>query len=55
MPFYAWLAPSSRIAFSFRTRSKRELAGPAEVKRPDVKSDKGIVDKFQVQVLWTIC
>src|SRR6266508_1849585 len=43
-----------RRIYSFADRARRELAGKIEVKRPDVKSEKGVVDKYQVRVLPTI-
>jgi thioredoxin-like negative regulator of GroEL len=43
-----------RRIYSFADRAEREMAGKIEVKRPDVKSEKGVVDKYQVRVLPTI-
>ena len=43
-----------RQIYSFADRAERELAGRFEVKRPDVKAEKALVDKFQVRVLPTI-
>lgn len=43
-----------RRIYSFADRAERELAGKIEVKRPEVKSEKGVVDKYQVRVLPTI-
>jgi Thioredoxin len=43
-----------RRIYSFADRAERELAGRIEVKRPDVKGEKGVVDKYQVRVLPTI-
>lgn len=43
-----------RQIYSFADRAERELTGRVEVKRPDVKADKALVDKFQVRVLPTI-
>ncbi|SRR6266508_3322542 len=43
-----------RRVYSFADRAERELAGKIEVKRPDVKGEKGVVDKYQVRVLPTI-
>lgn len=43
-----------RQIYSFVDRAERELAGRIEVKRPDVKAEKALVDKFQVRVLPTI-
>jgi len=43
-----------RLIYSFADRAERELAGKIEVKRPEVKSEKGVVDKYQVRVLPTI-
>lgn len=43
-----------RQIYSFADRAERELAGRFEVKRPDVKTEKTLVDKFQVRVLPTI-
>jgi|SRR6266545_987295 len=43
-----------RRIYSFADRAEREMAGKIEVKRPDVKSEKGAVDKYQVRVLPTI-
>ena len=40
--------------YSFADRAEREFAGRFEVKRPDVKAEKTLVDKFQVRVLPTI-
>jgi thioredoxin-like negative regulator of GroEL len=43
-----------RRIYSFADRAERELAGKIEVKRPEVKTEKGVVDKYQVRVLPTI-
>jgi thioredoxin-like negative regulator of GroEL len=43
-----------RRIYSFADRAERELAGKIEVKRPDVKSEKSVVEKYQVRVLPTI-
>jgi thioredoxin-like negative regulator of GroEL len=43
-----------RRIYAFADRAERELAGRVEVKRPDVKSEKSLVDKYQVRVLPTI-
>lgn len=43
-----------RKIYSFADRAERELVGRYEVKRPDVKAEKALVDKFQVRVLPTI-
>lgn len=43
-----------RRIYAFADRAERELAGRVEVKRPDVKSEKSVVDKYQVRVLPTI-
>ena len=43
-----------RQIYSFADRAERELVGRFEVKRPDVKAEKALVDKFQVRVLPTI-
>ena len=43
-----------RQIYSFADRAERELAGRFEVKRPDVKAEKTLVDKYQVRVLPTI-
>lgn len=43
-----------RQIYSFADRAERELVGRYEVKRPDVKAEKALVDKFQVRVLPTI-
>ena len=43
-----------RQIYSFADRAERELAGRFQVKRPDVKAEKALVDKFQVRVLPTI-
>jgi thioredoxin-like negative regulator of GroEL len=43
-----------RRIYAFADRAERELTGRVEVKRPDVKSEKSIVDKYQIRVLPTI-
>ena len=43
-----------RQIYSFADRAERELVGRYEVKRPDVKAEKALVDKFHVRVLPTI-
>jgi hypothetical protein len=43
-----------RRIYSFADRVEREMAGKIEVKRPDVKSEKSVVEKYQVRVLPTI-
>lgn len=43
-----------RQIYAFADRVERELVGRFEVKRPDVKAEKSLVDKFQVRVLPTI-
>lgn len=43
-----------REIYAFADRAERELVGRFEVKRPDVKAEKALVDKFQVRVLPTI-
>lgn len=43
-----------RQIYSFADRAERELVGRFEVRRPDVKAEKALVDKFQVRVLPTI-
>jgi thioredoxin-like negative regulator of GroEL len=43
-----------RRIYSFADRAEHELAGKIEVKRPDVKKEKGVVDKYQARVLPTI-
>ncbi len=43
-----------RRIYAFADRAERELADRLEVKRPDVKNEKGMVDKYQVRVLPTI-
>lgn len=43
-----------RRIYAFADRAERELTGRVEVKRPDVKSEKSIVDQYQVRVLPTI-
>ena len=43
-----------RQIYAFADRAERELVGRLEVKRPDVKAEKSLVDKFQVRVLPTV-
>lgn len=43
-----------RRIYAFADRAEREFSSRLEVKRPDVKSEKSIVDKYQVKVLPTI-
>ncbi len=43
-----------RRIYSFADRAERELAGKIEVRRPDVKSEKSVAEKYQVRVLPTI-
>src|SRR6266540_3664839 len=43
-----------RRVYSFADRAERELAGKIEVRRPDVKSEKSVAEKYQVRVLPTI-
>lgn len=43
-----------RRIYEYADRAERELAGRVEVKRPDVKTEKTLVDKFQVRMLPTI-
>lgn len=57
--FYLFRDPSDedegcRRIYAFADRAERELAGKIDVKRPDVKSEKSIVDRYQVRVLPTI-
>lgn len=57
--FYLFHDPSDqdercRRIYAFAERAERELAGRVAVKRPDVKSEKSIVEKYQVRVLPTI-
>lgn len=43
-----------RRIYAFADRAEREFSSRLEVKRPDVKNEKSIVDKYQVRVLPTI-
>lgn len=57
--FYLFHDPSDqdegcRRIYAFADRAEREFSSRLEVKRPDVKSEKGVVDKYQVRVLPTI-
>lgn len=57
--FYLFHDPSDqdegcRRIYAFADRAEREFSSRLEVKRPDVKSEKSIVDKYQVRVLPTI-
>ena len=57
--FYLFHDPSDQDAgcrriYSFADRAESELAGKVEVRRPDVKSEKSLVDQYQVRVLPTI-
>lgn len=57
--FYLFHDPSDQDEgcqriYAFADRAERELAGRVEVKRPDVKNEKSVVDKYQVRVLPTI-
>jgi flagellar basal body-associated protein FliL len=57
--FYLFHDPSDQDAgcrriYAFADQPEKELAARVEVKRPDVKTEKAIVDKFQVRVLPTI-
>lgn len=57
--FYLFHDPSDqdegcRRIYAFADRAERELVGRVEVKRPDVKNEKSVADKYQVRVLPTI-
>ncbi len=57
--FYLFHDPSDqdegcRRIYAFADRAEREFSSRLEVKRPDVKSEKSVVDKYQVRVLPTI-
>lgn len=57
--FYLFRDPADqdegcRRIYAFADAAERELAGRIDVKRPNVKNDKSIVDKYQVRVLPTI-
>lgn len=57
--FYLFHDPSDqdegcRRIYAFADRAERELAGRVEVRRPDVKNEKDIVDQYRVRVLPTI-
>lgn len=57
--FYLFHDPSDQDEgcqriYAFADRAEREFSGRLEVKRPDVKSEKSVVDKYQVRVLPTI-
>jgi thioredoxin-like negative regulator of GroEL len=43
-----------RRIYAFADRAERELADKVEVRRPDVKREKNVVEQFQVRVLPTI-
>lgn len=57
--FYLFHDPSDQDAgcrriYAFADQAESELSARVEVKRPDVKTEKAIVDKYQVRVLPTI-
>lgn len=57
--FYLFHDPSDQDAgcrriYAFADRAESELAARVEVKRPDVKTEKEIVDRYKVRVLPTI-
>lgn len=57
--FYLFHDPSDQDAgcrriYAFADQAESELSARVEVKRPDVKTEKVIVDKYQVRVLPTI-
>ena len=57
--FYLFHDPSDQDAgcrriYAFADRAESELAGKVDVKRPDVDSEKTLVDQYQVRVLPTI-
>lgn len=57
--FYLFHDPSDqdegcRRIYAFADRAEREFSSRLEVKRPDVKSEKSVVDKYKVRVLPTI-
>lgn len=43
-----------RRVYAFANEAERELAGRVEVKHPDVKAEREIVNKYKVRVLPTI-
>lgn len=43
-----------RRIYAYADRAERELAGRIEVRRPDVKHEKSIIERYQVRVLPTI-
>lgn len=57
--FYLFHNPSDQDAgcrriYAFADRAESELAGKVEVRRPDVKREKNLVQQYQVRVLPTI-
>lgn len=57
--FYLFHDPSDQDAgcrriYAFADQAEKELSARVEVKRPDVKTEKATVDKYQVRVLPTI-
>lgn len=57
--FYLFHDPSDQDAgcrriYAFADQAENELSARVEVKRPDIKTEKAIVDKYQVRVLPTI-
>jgi len=57
--FYLFHDPSDqdegcRRIYAYADRAERELTGRVEVKRPDVRSEKSVVERYQVRVLPTI-
>lgn len=43
-----------RRIYAYADKAESELAGKVEVRRPDVKREKNIIEQFQVRVLPTI-